>query len=302
VPVNPAPAALRALDVLDLLALEPLTPLPLAEIARRTGLPRATCHSVVLALVERGFAMRHAAPVAYSLGAACVRVGDAAALASPLLARASQAARGLHERTGLSTAVLSRQTGALTVETATSATAPFAAELRRGHRLPYVAPFGAAFAAWDDEPLVAAWLDAYDPPLAAEERKRVQRSLAFARRRGYSLGLASEETTDLVSLIEPSAPTDDDRRRRLVEQVAIMAYRDYLATELHPARPKRVSQWSAPVFDHNGRVHCIVMMAGPAQPLSPASIKQLGTLVVGAAAQASEASPAGTVTAPGIGH
>jgi DNA-binding IclR family transcriptional regulator len=287
VPVNPAPAALRALDVLDVLALEPGVPLSLAEIARRADLPRTTCLSVLLALVERGFAVRHDSPIAYTLGSACIRLGDAAVDASPLLSLAGQAARDLHTKTGLSTGVLTRHAGTLKVDTATTSTAPFAAQIRRGHQLPYVAPFGAAFAAWDPDPMVNSWLDACEPPLDTDERDRLVRALASARRRGYSLGIASDQTAELVPLIEPSAPAGAERKRRLVERVALMAHRDYLAGELHPTRAHRVSQWSAPVIDHNGRVHCILIMAGPAQPLSPRSISELGALVADIAAHTS---------------
>jgi DNA-binding IclR family transcriptional regulator len=281
--VNPAPAALRAFDILDLLANEPQVALSHAEIARRTAMPRATCHSVLLALVERGFIVRQGEPMRYSLGPGCLRVGDAAAEATPLLALATQAARDLSSRTGLSTAVLTRQAGTLTVATATPSSVPLAAELRRGQRLPYIAPFGAAFAAWDDEHLVEGWLDACVPPLDDAERQRLLHALGHARLRGYSIGLASDETTELIPLLESGDTAPGDRGRRLAEQIAVMAHRDYLAGELHPASPCRVSQWSAPVFDHRRQVACIVMMAGPGQPLSPGSIGELGASVAAAA-------------------
>ena len=56
-PLEPSPAVLRAADVLEQLAGQPGRSFSVAELAREIDIPRATCHTVLLALLSLPFAL-----------------------------------------------------------------------------------------------------------------------------------------------------------------------------------------------------------------------------------------------------
>lgn len=66
----------RAFDVLEVLASHG-RPMGISEIARITALPQGTVHRLLLALVDRRYARRDAERK-YAIGAAALRLGDAA--------------------------------------------------------------------------------------------------------------------------------------------------------------------------------------------------------------------------------
>ena len=66
----------RALDVLEALSAAG-TPVGVGEVAMVTGLPQGTAHRLLRTLRARGY-VRHDAARKYSLGAAALRLGDAA--------------------------------------------------------------------------------------------------------------------------------------------------------------------------------------------------------------------------------
>lgn len=289
--MNPAPAAQRALDVLDLLARDPSTELSLSEIARRLSMPRATCQSVLLALVERGFLVRHDDAITYTLGPACVRVGDAAAHAAPLLHLAERAAAQLSRRIGLSTGVVARNGRNCTVVSAHQSGDPFTASLRDGQTLPLTAPFGAAWIAWADKRAIDRWLT-YDPPLTKAERHRILDKLAAVRTRGYAVALTpSPHHATLAALINPEPRASVDRRRQRDARMRAVAAGDYLLAGPRPTGALQFSHMSAPVFSHTGAVEFVVMVLGPPRALDPAPLEQIGALLLEATGRISQAPP-----------
>jgi DNA-binding IclR family transcriptional regulator len=287
-PAQPAPAALRTLDVLDLLATEPKSSLSLSDIAKRLALPRATCQSLLLALVDRGFLVRHQPSITYSLGPACLRVGNAAREAAPLAILAEPEARALAEQTGLSVGVVARAGNGTSIVSSTPAASMFAVSLRPGRGAPLMAPFGAVFFAWADDDEVERWQSACQPPLTAAERMRMVAALQAIRVRGYSIGAApDDEIAGALSTLSEHPPgTSSPERRQIDAHMREMASLEYLVPETLPDRPMRISQMSAPIFDdHPGssEVNLAIMLLGPPQRLEPAAIGQLGDLILAAA-------------------
>jgi DNA-binding IclR family transcriptional regulator len=290
-PAQPAPAALRTLDVLDLLAEEPGAPLSLADIAKRLALPRATCQSLLLALVDRGFLVRHESTITYSLGPACLRVGNAARGAAPLVTLAEPEARALAAQTGLSVGVMARTGNVTTIVSSTPAADFFTASLRPGQGVPLVAPFGAVFYAWADDDAVERWQLACQPPLSAAERLRVVAALQAIRSRGYSIGIALEDmAVALTPLSEQQPGASTQRRRELDAHMRRMASVEYLVPDPIPDQPLRIAQMSAPIFDDRGGVDVAIMVLGPPQRMEPAAVSELGDLLLAAADRISRTS------------
>jgi DNA-binding IclR family transcriptional regulator len=243
---------------------------------------------LLLALVDRGFLVRHESSITYSLGPACLRVGDAARGAAPLVALAEREARALAAQTGLSAGVEARAGNSTSILSSTPAAGMFAASLRPGQGVPLVAPFGAVFFAWADDDEVERWQSACQPPLTAAERLRMVAALQAIRVRGYSIGAApDDEILDVITTLSERPPgASSPERRQLDATMREMASVEYLIPETVPDRPMRVSQMSAPIFDDQpggSEVNLAIMLLGPPQRLEPSAIGQLGDLLLAAA-------------------
>jgi DNA-binding IclR family transcriptional regulator len=258
--------------VLGLLAEEPEQPMRLADIARRLDMPRATCQTVLLALCERGFAVRHDPAVAYTLGPACVRVGEAAARALPAVDIAADAIAGLAGTTGFPVGVVVRAGDTIQIAHATEGADPFGPGLVLGQSVPLVAPFGAVFAAYD---LGAGedWLGRCDPPLDEQERARYTAALEAIRGRGWAVSVRPEERPDLTEMLTgpiTKPPAERDLAARA------LAHTEYLATAVEPGHSYRITQVSAPIFDAGGAVTLALMVLGPTYDLRAEEIAALG--------------------------
>ncbi len=271
-PVVPSPAVTRACEVLALLSEEPEQPLRLAEIARRLEMPRATCQTVLLALCERGFAVRHDPGIEYTLGPACVRVGEAAARALPAVDIAGDAIAGLAGATGFPVGVVVRAGDTIQIAHVIEGTDPFGPGLVLGQSVPLVAPFGAVFAAYDGATR-RQWLDRCDPPLDADERTRYTTALDAIRTRGWSVSVQPEQRPDLTEMLTGPI-TKPPGERDLATRA--LAHTEYLATEVESGRPYRITQMTAPVFDANGAVTLGLIVLGPTYDLRAEEIDALG--------------------------
>ena|GEM_PF-1323389 len=271
-PVVPSPAVTRACDVLALLSEEPEQPLRLAEIARRLDMPRATCQTVLLALCERGFAVRHDPGIEYTLGPACVRVGEAAARALPSVDIAADAMAGLAGATGFPAGVVVRAGDSIQIAHVIEGADPFGPGLVLGQTVPLVAPFGAVFAAYDVATRVE-WLDRCEPPLDAGERARYGSALDAIQRRGWAVSVRPEARPDLTEML--SGPiTQPPAERELAARA--LAHTEYLATEVVTGDAYRITQMTAPVFDANGAAVLGLIVLGPAYDLRAEEIDALG--------------------------
>jgi DNA-binding IclR family transcriptional regulator len=285
--LQPSPAVVRAGEVLTFLAAHPTGEFTMSELARELGVPRATCNSLVLGLVEGGFVHRTAGR-RYQLGPACIALGDAARSANPALRAASVHAEALAREHGLVMAVTIRSGQETRVANVFDFGPPFVVRPRAGEAIVLVPPFGASFVAWDSDTEIDAWLDRADPPLSPAEATRYRQALAAVRRRRYSVTVTTARNPELADALERLAgqPDADEARRRRDQAIRAMTHSEYLAAEIDADRTTRLNQVSAPVFEPGGRVAASIMLLGPDQELTKDEIAALGDLVVAAAARA----------------
>jgi DNA-binding IclR family transcriptional regulator len=238
---------------------------------------------VLVALCDRGFVVRHEADISYSLGPACVRLGEAATLASPALTAAAEAVARVASATGLAAAVITRAGDSVQVAETIEGVDPFGPSLATMQAVPLVAPFGAVFVAWSDD-LLTSWLDRCDPPLTSTERQHYSRAVDEVRARGYSVSVAPERRQDLLDALSTADDAPGKRPGPAREQaVRALAHTEYLPAALDPGRAHRVTQMSAPVRDHHDEVVLALMVVGPAYELSAAEIDALGARLLDAA-------------------
>lgn len=288
-PIKPAPAVLRAMEVLELLAGGPEAA-TLSEIARRTGQSKATCQSVLLALVQGGHVRRDPSSLAYSLGPGLIAFGVAAAsnLQLPDGTRAEMEA--LARALGV-TAVAAVASGtSLVIADAVDPPRPFHMALPVGQRVPFAPPLGAAFIAWASETEVEAWLARAPRPLSAAERHHLLDALAVVRRHGYSVTLDRPETRRFAEAFEeaathPQSRMARSRRDELLGELTV----EMLPVTLEPGRVHRLTQVSAPVFGSDGGVAMILLGSAVGLEASAGEVAAHGERISAAAGRLTRA-------------
>jgi DNA-binding IclR family transcriptional regulator len=291
-PIEPSPAVLRAGDVLALLASHPSDAFTVSEVAREVAIPRATCDAILQALAEHRLALRRD-DLRYELGVGCIALGDAARAANPTLRSAGTEAEQLARTLSACTAVSVRIGNESRVSAVFDHGPPFGLRAHVGLAIPLVPPFGAVYMAWSDADR-AAWIAHAD-----EERReardgasanRYRRALDAVRRRGYSVTVAIPRRPHLAEALEtlanePGAVAALEARDELIIE---MRHSEYLPTDLDEQSTTRVSQMSAPVFDHAGRVVASILLLGPEYELTNAELQALAAQVVHAAERATK--------------
>ena len=284
-PLLPSPAVLRACDVLDHLARHRDESFSVSELARRVAMPRATCHSVLLALAERGWVVRRDADLRYSIGPGCIAIGDAARAARSVVADIAPIAERFARTTHSCVAVLMRSRDELSVAEVFDHGPAFGMRTRAGETVPLVPPFGAVFVAWEDGSGIERWLQRAAVEFSEREIRRYRTALAGLRRRGYSVTVATPVSPALSDLLEGlvTAPGAPQRLRQRDQLIRELVRTEYLPSDVDARKPVRMSQMSAPVFDRDGRVAAALMLLGPDHAISAADIGSLGARLLRAA-------------------
>jgi DNA-binding IclR family transcriptional regulator len=289
-PILPSPAVLRACDVLDHLALHAGESFTLSELARQTEVPRATCNSLLLALVERGLVVRLEPELRYTLGPACIALGDAAREAPSVLASIMPVVEELAKSTALCIALATQVGGQARIAAVVDHAPPLGMSTRAGLAIPLVPPFGAVFIAWTGQQGFEAWLDRLDTEVDAAERKHYQAAIEAIVERGYSITVNVPPRPELFETIktlvdDPAAVEVRHRRDQIIRE---MVHSEYLSVEIPPEESVRIIQMSAPVFDHFGRVVVAITMLGPTYELSASEGHALGDHLLAAARAATQ--------------
>jgi DNA-binding IclR family transcriptional regulator len=284
-PLEPSPAVGRAAELLQHLARQPLHRWSVSELARELGMPRATCDTVLRALGEQGF-VRRDGELRYTLGPACIVVGDAARSANAALRAAAPHAEALARSLSAFSAVTIRDRQETRVTDVFDFGPALGFRARVGEAIQLVPPFGASFVAWDDADAIGAWLARADPPLSDEEVRRYRAALDTVRRRGYSVTLMTARQPTLIDALERLREGDAVARRERDEAVRHIAHSEYLPAEIDADATMRIAQISSPVFEPDGSVGASIMLLGPAHDVTVADIADLGRWVRDAADQA----------------
>ncbi|GGL13434.1 helix-turn-helix domain-containing protein [Nocardia jinanensis] len=291
-PIKPSPAVVRAGQLLQFMARRPSASYSIAELARATDMPRATCDSTLQALAEHGLVVRRGHELRYELGGFCIVLGDAARAANPILNAASVEAEALARALNACVAVSALIGNATRVMAVSDWGPPLGTRPRPGQSVPLSPPFGAVFVAWDRDKAVA-WLAEAAGTSADEAPDRWHKALDAIRRRGYSVSLtpARSWVPDPDSAFETALnPPDPEHARRYQAELAErMKHTEYLPMDLEGAEPVRLMQISAPVFDVAGRTAAALMLLGPPHELAIPEVEALGRQVADAAHRAAKA-------------
>jgi DNA-binding IclR family transcriptional regulator len=280
VPIKPAPAVQRAMKVLEFLALDqPVTP-TMSEIARQTGLSKATCHSLLLALTQGGYVRRDPASLVYSLGPGLISLGSAASSNLQLPAIARSEMESLSDSLGITTVAAVSAGSHLVVIATVSPPQSFQVTTPIGQMVPFAPPLGAGFIAWAPKREVDAWLDRAPRRLTEDERLHFVEALSAVRDNGYSVTLYDPLGRRLSQKKGRRTDPDEAAAFTLPPSEPIGEFAGtYLPTKLIDGRTYRLTQLSAPVFDQTGAVSLVILGVAVGLELTTAQIHAYGDRV-----------------------
>jgi DNA-binding IclR family transcriptional regulator len=272
----------RALTVLTVLSTAPESNFTLAEIVRRTGLSKATCHALLASLVDARWLLRHPVGPTYRLGPGLIALGEAAQRGYPALRFAEDATAALSEELDLECLVTAVVGAEIVVLARSGSPAPFAISVAPGQRVPLVPPLATVFFAWSDEDELTDAFDSWSAEGTAAPT-RYRRALAAVRERGFTVGLESAERRRLGRALATQVAQGRPFAPEVASLVAALARSEYQLVDLEPDVTYDVNHLAVPVFDSRGRVTLALTVIGFPDPLTAAAIRRTGARLAAAA-------------------
>ena len=272
------PSVERAARVLTVLAAEPEHSFTLADLVRRTGLSKATCHALLASLVDARWLLRHSAGPNYRLGPGLIALGEAATRGYPALPYAEDEMREIGAQTGLECLASAVVGNEIVILAKNGTPAPLAASVGIGARVPLVPPLATVFFAWSSETAViaafswAAELDGTSPSLLTESYRA---GLAAVRERGYSIGLENPVRERLGRALASQLASGHSGGASNAQLVSRLADEDYQLIETGGG-PYWLNHLAAPVFDAQGRVSLAMTLVGFPSQLTADEVHDLG--------------------------
>ncbi|MEV0293612.1 helix-turn-helix domain-containing protein [Nocardia sp. NPDC050710] len=244
---SPSPPTRRVIDIVSLLATEP-EPIPVAVLADRLDIARATATAVLAELDSAGWVVR-VPQRGYRIGAALTGLTD-----PPLPHGVGDILAALTTRTGCGATLSRIDPDRLTVLDVRHGPDRVVPGIPVGHRIPLQFPAGASVMPWRSAAEQNTWLTA-----APEvERRTASALLSLVRERGVALFRPRADDTGLVDLLADlltAAGTEllqSNLRTRVLRQLAELTARPFTRAELDSDTVLPLSYLAAPVFDASG--------------------------------------------------
>lgn len=226
---RPAPGVSRTVAVLNFIAAHPEQSFTLTDIIRSLELNRATCHSLLAALVSEGYLYRDNAK-SYRLGPALAALGEVAHRSFRPATLARDDMRRLADETGMTCIGAARVGSEMVIlERAIAASQP-AGNVYPGLRVPLRPPAGVSFIAWAPESEVSEWLETCRPALNEGAHAGWRAAFERIREQGFCFGVRGAY---------PAASTDDPS-----------IFSDRLQPDNDPSSPSKPPPpvaWEAPI-------------------------------------------------------
>lgn len=258
-----SPAVKRVAAILNFIASHPGQAFTLTDIVRALKLSRATCHALLMGLVEVGYLYR-ASDKQYVLGPALVAIGRTAAQhASPLQIAQPEMRALADEFDGLCAAYV-RDDHEVELAGYAASVSNLHVPRQRSARMRLHPPAAAIFFVRSPPAEMEAWLDAARPAPTPEQRATMRELVAFIRSYGFN------------AIVNDPPPAEGEGRQ---EQFGANERRNFPIThltELDPSKDYDLSAITAPVFDADGQVAFVISLTGVPQPTSGAEVKRLG--------------------------
>jgi DNA-binding IclR family transcriptional regulator len=267
---NSAPTE-RVLDVIELLSQPENRTMRFSDVVRDLDLSQATAHAILKTLADRGWVNRDPVDKTFSLGPALALIAARLDGARPLANLAHDAARRLATAVDVPASVIERAGGDLVI-TAFEQPKGSAISAAPNERIPYTAPFGVAFAAWDTPEAQQKWIQRAAADDAALTRQLTD-VLAQTRERGYDIDwmtpALAQAAHAIGSLSEHALPVN---LRSIIDQLRV-EFTSAAMTSGETGAPRPVATISAPVLDKTGHIQ-LVLGIHPVRPMTMREVQR----------------------------
>jgi DNA-binding IclR family transcriptional regulator len=252
-----SPPTRRVVEIVELLIGRAGTPTRLSDIVKALDLNQATAHTIMMELVDMGWVTRDPASKVFSIGANLVGLARQIDQSPSVADVAQVAAQAAAAETGYAASVSERAGSQLVITAfiAAHATAGEQWHAAVGDRLPFAAPFGPAYAAWESDDERRAWINrsgVNDPGF----HRQLDRFLDEIADQGHSVERMSPEMVSAIPVMTRlQAEALSDSMRKHLDQVMIEitgASRD--PVNARDQRRHYVGAISVPIFNVAGRV------------------------------------------------
>ncbi|MBY0286363.1 MAG: helix-turn-helix domain-containing protein [Mycobacteriaceae bacterium] len=265
-----APTA-RVIDVVELLSLPANRKMRFSDVVRELEFSQATAHAILKTLTDRGWVNRDPVAKTFSLGPALSVIATRLDTARPLAHLARDAARRLATTVDAPASVIERA-GDDIVITAFEQPKGGAIPASPNERIPYTAPFGVAFAAWDTAEAQRAWIQRAAADDVALTRQ-LHDVLTQTRARGYDIDwmtpALAQAAHAIGSLSEHTLPVN---MRSIIDQLRVEFTSAALSSDDNSRTPRPVATISAPVLDHADHIQ-LALGIHPVRPMSMREIR-----------------------------
>jgi DNA-binding IclR family transcriptional regulator len=273
-----SPPTRRTVALLDAVVRRPGHDHSLAELAKETGISKATALGILNELREAGWLTRDPAQKTYRPGAAMLAAGNAADEGFAAVHAARPQMASLSKEVDVVCTASAVIDGQVTVLARTEPNGRGTAAFRVGQRYPFAPPSGVMFVAWGDNKTVDRWLN--EPPLAplTVNKAELRAVVASCRQRGHLVVGLGESDAGLWSLM--SELPDDAVSAQLgvlLQQRMPGGLQPYLIDDIDNRKRYDVSLVCAPVFDRNADMAFLLTVVLMKAGLSGRELKTVTT-------------------------
>lgn len=272
-----SPPTRRVVEIVELLIKRHGEAVRLSDIVKSLGLNQATAHMIMKELVDTGWVTRNSVTKSFSIGGRFASLATQFDHAPSVSNAAKAAAEVLVAETGYAASVSERAQNELVITgfMAGSTGSDDRWHPAVGDRLPFAAPFGPAYAAWEPHAERQAWIRRSGVSSRAFEAS-LERFLEDTLSRGFTVERMSPEMVSAVPVMTKlqSEALSASMREHLDHILLEMTGFSDLLAESGRQRAY-VGAISAPIFNKLGRVtHSISLH--PFADLSARKIEQIG--------------------------
>jgi DNA-binding IclR family transcriptional regulator len=270
-----SPPTRRVVDIIELLAERRGSTTRLSDIVHALGLNQATAYVILKELDEMGWVTRNPADKTFSVGAALVRLAGRIDQ-SPSIAHAARAAASAAATDTGYAASVSERVGDSLVITAFIAGHDDQWSPSTGDRLPFAAPFGPAYAAWEPADERRVWIERSGVNSPAFEA-RLEAHLEETRNQGFSVERMSPDMVSAIPVMTrlQMDAQSDSVRDHLNEVLLEITGAPGVSGKRGSRHRQYVGAVTAPIFNQLGRVtHNICVH--PFTALSSRNVEQIG--------------------------
>lgn len=251
--MKPALAAARAMSVINYMTVQPRSAFTLSELSKALDVSPASMSSILLALLDAGYIVRHARHRTYELGPALVAAGHSAAQRHPEIEAARPEMVRLAATFGgecIGSAAVGEDIMILSIEGRPTGRTR---QTWIGQRVPLMPPFGQIFVAWASETEIDKWIGRLGPHAEPTLREDLRASLAEVRIRGLTIGLHNDPVEEVIGLIHESTEHPSQIHDRLIDAIPAQV-RGYTLHSIDLDGRYDVANLAVPVFGPDGSV------------------------------------------------